>query len=1022
MASNSDRSTRAGASALGTTPRFEPLEPRLLLSGVLPTITLIEADNRGLVVMTASRDLDASTVNANSVRVLTAGSDGLLGTADDALVNRQVSYESATRRIRVAGQVAADTRFRVVLDASVIRGTNGCFLDGEFNGSSAASGDGTEGGNLEFFTRRATTDIARFTTTQGTIDVELFTRDTPLTVQNFLNYANRGDWDTTFFHRGARTGAGQGPADFVVQGGGFSFASASFPPVRQDPAVRNEPVFSNVRGTIAMAKLGNNPNSATNQWFFNVSDNSQNLDNQNGGFTAFGEITSSAGLSVMDAIAALQRFNASSQNSAFNEVPVQNLQAATARGTLIASDLAQVTRVSLLVDITGEPTGQLPLEGSVLIANPNGPASVRVFDLDGAGLPDAAQFISVAFGPNDQVSQIRLLPSFPSARVGLLVSGSSGVGQIIDQRTSARGDVAFIVTNAGVSSVRMNHAISGYDLNGFVLPGLTLPVDIDGDGLFNDPVALYAPTGVLGTLDARGGLTGDVVSPGGIRTVRAGGLVSDANFVSDQSGAAVAAATYQFVRVADSGIDSAAPITSLRAIDWRRVEGGTQAVRAPSLTTLSITGDSRNGVAGDFDAALDLFAPQAALPALTSASIAGGVSRSAWEIAGNLNSLRINGPVSQWTADITGNIGPVTLGTVVASSIRASGDIGPIRAVAWDAGAITGRSTSQISITGDRRAGIRGDFGADATFNNPGTRTRSIGAFSVAGDFIGGVFRLTGSVNSFTVAGTTRNLDLEHQGGDVRAVSLREVNDSSFAVFSGTLAQLTATRWTGGAVRALTLNALTMTGDARNAVPGDFIAEFENGTLGSFTLANRGSLSGAFSVGMRAQSISVDGEVRGSSILMAAQSNTGVPVLRTLRVNGGFVNSEFRSDFPVDSLSFGSMFGSGVYIGAPNLVGLPDPGAQVSTEGVLGRIEVRGVGESGFGFEGSVIVAGLLRSASINEPRTDNFGQVFGLAGRELGAVASRIDGRTVTVNGNSASTAFGDYQVRVNLQPPAGS
>lgn len=152
----------------------------------------------------------------------------------------------------------------------------------------------------------------RMQTVLGNIDIELFDAAAPLTVTNFMNYVNSGAYNSSFIHRSV--------PGFIVQGGGYTWDNTGVNAITQNAPVMNEfsATRSNVRGTIAMAKLGTGPDTATSEWFFNLVDNSANLDFQNGGFTVFGQVIGN-GMQIVDAIAALQRVNA---GGAFSELPI----------------------------------------------------------------------------------------------------------------------------------------------------------------------------------------------------------------------------------------------------------------------------------------------------------------------------------------------------------------------------------------------------------------------------------------------------------------------------------------------------------------------------------------------------------------------------------------------------------------------------------------------------------------------------------------------------------------------------
>ncbi|NTS77028.1 peptidylprolyl isomerase [Catenovulum sp. SM1970] len=170
-----------------------------------------------------------------------------------------------------------------------------------------------------FLSVSAHATVVQFQTSHGDFEVNLFDSTTPKTVENFINYVEAGAYQNAVVHRSM--------PDFIIQGGGFQ---AHYDTAEQDDmitvietndAVVNEPVLSNVKGTIAMAKLGDDPDSGTSQWFFNLVDNNDGLDFQNNGFTVFGVVLDD-GLDVLEKIAALPRVNL---GGAFTSTPMQGL-------------------------------------------------------------------------------------------------------------------------------------------------------------------------------------------------------------------------------------------------------------------------------------------------------------------------------------------------------------------------------------------------------------------------------------------------------------------------------------------------------------------------------------------------------------------------------------------------------------------------------------------------------------------------------------------------------------------------
>ena len=156
-------------------------------------------------------------------------------------------------------------------------------------------------------------------TSMGAIEVELWADRAPITVANFLSYADKGFYDGTIFHRIIK--------DFMAQGGGFT------PDMKQKPTdrqIKNEAGngAKNERGTLAMART-NVVDSATAQFFINLADNDflNHRDETPAGFgyAVFGRVIE--GMDVVDAMAKIT----TGQRGPYKDVPVEPVTIKTIR-------------------------------------------------------------------------------------------------------------------------------------------------------------------------------------------------------------------------------------------------------------------------------------------------------------------------------------------------------------------------------------------------------------------------------------------------------------------------------------------------------------------------------------------------------------------------------------------------------------------------------------------------------------------------------------------------------------------
>ena len=328
--------------------------------------------------------------------------------------------------------------------------------------------------------------------TQDWIDVSLLEdklSGAPLTVANFERYIEEEKYTDIILHRLI--------SGFVLQGGGFQWSNDQTSPssIESFPAVQNEfsSERSNTRGTIAMAKIGNDPDSATNQWFFNLADNSANLDNQNGGFTVFGKTKTETDLLFVDILASSPVANA---GGVFSSLPYVSLT----ENTITAPDTVRFKSIEIL-----DERKEINFELSVNNANQTSLEATRENDqaqISSESVIEQSSLEWLTLRATEKVSGQhleQLIPVFNSTNDNL-----TGHQQLLDnalilssylntERDEVINSVALPKQNESIIDIDQNKSIDLQDSKLMLrhafgtFPGISLQQNLDDVGGNDDP-------------------------------------------------------------------------------------------------------------------------------------------------------------------------------------------------------------------------------------------------------------------------------------------------------------------------------------------------------------------------------------------------------------------------------------------------------------------------------------------------------------------------------------------------------
>jgi cyclophilin family peptidyl-prolyl cis-trans isomerase len=416
----------------------------------------------------------------------------------------------------------------------------------------------------DFVADPANESTVEMVTSTGTVQIQTFDQEVPINAGAFLKYVKRGLYNNAIFHRSVIT-----PTPFVLQGGGSYVNGTDVPSLGTINSEPNGPRH-NRRGTLAFARVGpengGGPDSATNEFFFNLADNSTNLDAQNGGFTVFGEVQG-AGMTVIDALSQIANANSRVITSA-RVIPDMTYQVSSSDPSQVTASVDANGIVSLSF-ASGTSTATITVIGTDLSSG-----SAQTTFQASAGL-------QISIGGSTGNKSVSYTQSDGTQTTVSMKGNGTGVltlnGVSLSQ-TVSKGKVAVTGEAAATSLV-----VTGTDAK------TSLTISTKGGTGVSNLGGLTTDGAVKSISGKRVRLTGAMAVAGAASSIALGDITGTSLTVGGS--AADKAMTLSLGTLTNASIVAGSPIKSLKVVSAVNTDTTADNISAAGITSVSSSGD-----------------------------------------------------------------------------------------------------------------------------------------------------------------------------------------------------------------------------------------------------------------------------------------------------------------------------------------------------------------------------------------------------------------------------------------------